>query len=169
MLYISGRFFPESKCTNAFGRISGIIAVLRKPLAAFLIGAILAVNMNFYLRWASKPTYVIRDSSREVGKMLKPDAFILGQGVTPLVIENKIRCLAYPNMFDDGKRLFYDYPVTHLYLSHYANRIRTYKKHYPVVMEYSEVIASYKIWGQKFHLFELDIPPEEKERAFKYR
>ena len=168
-LFLGGGLTLVTGFFMSFGRISGIIAVLRKPLAVFFIGGILVVNMKFYLRWALEPTYVIRDSSREVGKILEPDAFILGQGVTPLVIENKIRCLAYPNMFDDGKRLFYDYPVTHLYLSHYANRINSYKKHYPVLMEYSEVIASYEIWGQKFHLFEVNVPPEEREQAFKYR
>jgi 4-amino-4-deoxy-L-arabinose transferase-like glycosyltransferase len=168
-LFLGGGLTLLTGFFMSLGRTSGIIAVLRKPLAVVLIGAILAVNMNFYLRWASKPTYVIRDSSREVGKMLKPDAFILGQGVTPLVIENKIRCLTFPNMFDDGRKIFLDYPVTHLYLSHYANRINAYKKHYPLVMEYSEVIASYEIWGKEFHLFELNIPPEERERAFKYR
>jgi len=154
---------------RSFSKISGVVAVLKKPLTLFLLSAILVININFYLRWALNPTYVIRDSSRAVGKLLKPDAFILGQGVTPIVIENKLRCLAFPNMFDNGKTIFHDYPVTHLYLSKYAKRLQSYKKHYPLVMEHSRIIATYHIWNQDFHLFELNIPPEEKERAFRYR
>ena len=143
--------------------------ILRKLLAVLVTVAILVVNMNFYLQWVLKPGYTIRDTSREVGKLLKPDSLVMGQGVMPLLIETKIRYVQFPNWNEDGRTIFYDYPVTHLYLSHYVERIRTFKKHYPIVMKYSRVIATYKFWGKKFYLFELNIPPEERESAFKYR
>ena len=125
--------------------------------------------MNFYLRWALKPGYIIRDTSRTVGSMLKPDSLVVGQGVMPLLIETKIRYVQYPNWYEDGKTIFYDYPVTHLYLPDYAGHLRWFKKHYPVVLKYSKTIAAYKIWGKKFYLFELNIPAEKREIAFRYR
>ncbi len=143
--------------------------VLRRLVAVFITVAILVINANFYLQWVLEPGYIIRDTSRKLGSMLEPDSLIVGQGVMPLLIETKVRYVQYPNWYEDGKKIFYDYPVTHLYLPDYAGHLRWFKKHYPVVLKYSKKMATYKIWEKKFYLFELNVPPEKRETAFRYR
>ena len=133
-----------------------------------LIIIITISNVKLYLLWARKRSYKIVKISRELGKILPPDSLIAGIGCMPLVLENKLRCVLAPHPVYDAKDLFTKHNVTHLLLSRYANFSSWYKKHYPLVLEYSEKVAVYRIWHQNFHLSKINVPEDKKEEVFRY-
>ena len=101
--------------------------------------------------------------------MLPSDSIIVGNGVMAMTVENKLKSVQAPHYFDDGKQIFYKYEVTHLFLSRYADKLGWFEEHYPEVMRYSKIIATYNIWNHDFYLIEINIPEEKKDKAYKYR
>ena len=153
----------EVKCGDKIYRISKGVLFLG------IILLIVVFNVKLYGSWIRGRGYAVVNSSRDIGRRLPPDSVIIGNGSIPMTIENNLRSVTAPHYYEDGKEVFYKYNVTHLFLSKYANKIGWYKKHYPEVMKYAEVIAVYRIWKHKFYLFEVNVPQERKEEAYKYR
>lgn len=160
-LTLSG--LKELKYGNKIYRIS------KNVLFLAMIFLVVVFNAKLYGSWARGRGYAVVNSSRDIGRRLPPGSLILGNGGIPMTIENNLRSVTAPHYYEDGKEVFYKYNVTHLFLSKYANKIGWYKKHYPEVMKYAKVIAVYRIWRHKFYLFEVNVPQERKEEAYKYR
>lgn len=142
---------------------------IRKIIFVIVFILIIAINLFFYSKWVLKADYSIFKANKEIGEMLPKDSLIAGQGVMAVTIGNKIRHIQAPNWYEDMKNIFYDYPITHLFLSHYARYLEWYNEHYPIVMEHAEVIAKYRIWNNDFYLFKINIPEEKKGEAYKCR
>jgi len=143
---------------------------LRIPIIVNLvIVLIVAINMFYYSSWFLKANYAVYNTSKEIGELLPPDALIAGQGVMAATIQNKIRHVQAPNWFEDKPKLFFNYPITHLFLSYYAGYLGWFKAHYPGVMKHAKVIGKYRILNIDFFLFEIDVPSDMREKAFKYR
>ena len=143
---------------------------LRIPVIINLvITLIVVINMFYYSSWFFKANYAVYNTSKEIGELLPPSALIAGQGVMAATIENKIRHVQAPNWFEDKPKLFFNYPITHLFLSHYAGYLRWFNVHYPRIMEHAKVIGKYRILNINFFLFEIDVPNDMREKAFRYR
>jgi len=172
-LFFGSLFLIVLGVFDKWARGNGYRGNLKQPLRQgatyFFIATILLINFHFYLHWARKPDYSIVRTSRNIGNMLPPDSVMMGQGVMAVGIENKIRYVQAPNWFEDSRNLFNDYRVTHLFISHYAHYIEWYRRHYPLVMKYSKIIAKYRIGRKTFYLFQIDIPESMKKRACQFR
>jgi len=155
----------KSRSTIAFNNAN----TGRKTFARLVMLFILAINMFYFIKWSVQGNYAIYKTSNEIGRRLSSDALIAGQGVMAATIENRLRHVQAPNWYEDKKKLFLNYPITHLFLSHYAGYLGWYKMHYPKVMKNSEIIGAYRILNRDFYLFQINVPDDKKAEAFRWK
>ncbi|MFQ5483858.1 MAG: hypothetical protein ACE5DO_00830, partial [Desulfobacterales bacterium] len=141
----------------------------RKRFAGLIMAFIITINMFHYIKWIVQGNYAIYKTSNEIGRRLPPDAMIAGQGVMAATIENRLRHVQAPNWYEDKKKLFLNYPITYLFLSHYAGYFSWYQRHYPNVMKNSEIIGVYRILNRDFYLLKINVPDDKKTEAFRWK
>lgn len=131
----------------------------RIELGAAVIVLFISVSVNgiqFY-RWAATPQYVIRDTSRELGTLLK-NAFIAGLATPMLCIENTHRALYVWENFTNYQDTLQRYKLTHLFLAEFNDEVGYYYRKFPELMQRAKLLKSFQIKGSAFHLFSVVEP-----------
>lgn len=127
----------------------------KRRIVQFTVVLIVCMNFFHYMKWVFRADFSILNASVQIGKMLPPNSLIAGQGVMAATIQNKIRHIQAPNWFEDNKNLFRNYPITHLFLSHYGQHLDWYRRHYPEIMKQVNLIGAYHISNNTYYLLEI--------------
>ncbi len=122
-------------------------------IALFMVSVL--TNGYRYFQWFKYPNYTVRDTSRDLGKILD-GAYLAGLWAPLLCLENSHRALYLGE--GNERETFSRYPVTHLILWDGNNReeLRRLQRDYPEVMEKAREIKVYNIKELPVRLFELE-------------
>lgn len=133
------------------------IAPIFQGMAMLLVLIFLGSNGAQYYRWASAPQYVVRDTSRELGRMLN-NAFLAGLPTPMLCMENTHRALYVWENFTNYQDTFQKYPVTHLFLGEFNGEVDYYTRKFPDIMQRAKLLKTYWIMGSRFYLYSIVEP-----------
>jgi len=117
-----------------------------------------------YLNWSQVLRFTNRQSSRDLGMILSPQAVISGPYAPALALENKFGCIV--NIFGvtcPDTLLFKKFPITHLVLEE-SNEEKV-REFYPEIMEKAERLCSYNVNGRRLSVFRIAYATGNQEAA----
>ncbi len=114
-------------------------------------------NGKQYVRWVTRPQYVVRDVSRELGMRLD-NAFLAGLATPELCLENTHRALYVWENFFNYRNPFEQHAITHLFLAEFNQEVQYYQRKFSEIFNRAALLKTYMIRGSKYYLYALNEP-----------
>ncbi|RME20398.1 MAG: hypothetical protein D6800_13205, partial [Candidatus Zixiibacteriota bacterium] len=136
-----------------FRRLASFVLLRRAVVLVAVVGA-LYPGMKKYVRWVEHPTFTTAEVSRDLARLLAPDAVLSGPYAASLVRENALRAVIHMfGVAHADTTLFARMPVTHL-LVDYANK-REARHDYPAMMAAAVKLYEYTVGDQEISLYRI--------------
>ncbi len=122
--------------------------------AGTLVALILGTSVWHYGSWVQRATYIIRDTSEELPKILSPEAILAGPFAPNLTVGSSLKAVIH--MFGVSRAdttLFTHFPVTHLILDEQNETLA--RRDYPEMMQNSTLVFSCLVGQQKVRLWRI--------------
>ncbi len=125
-----------------------------RGLVLVVIISTLTIGVLDYTYWSQRPTFTIRDTSRDLGMILNKGAVISGPFAPMLSLENDLDCVIHMfGVSEPDSLLFQKFPITHLLLDQ-GNETRA-DRDYHDMMDKSSHMLTYHIGNKKVRLFRI--------------
>jgi 4-amino-4-deoxy-L-arabinose transferase-like glycosyltransferase len=156
LLLILFPIWKNSRGLSGFIPGGGFLKALPRTMATVLLLLFLAVNGLHAWRFFHDPQYKVRDTSRELGRILDR-AMIAGLWAPLATIENGHRSLYVGNLWFNYRKTFDRFPVTHLFLwdGNHREEERFISKAYPEVWARAILVKTYSIKDLPVRLYQL--------------
>ncbi len=110
-----------------------------------------------YMKWRRNRQFVVRDRSRELGKMLPNDSVIAGLWSPLICLENDFKCYVsfeHPDI-NNRKDFLEKYGITHIFAEekHTREETRYYRRKFPQAMRDAKLIFQYDFWRTEVRVF----------------
>jgi tetratricopeptide (TPR) repeat protein len=135
-----------------YGSVLIFTAPAKKGLVIIAVALTLALGAYRYWDWSGRATYSIVANSKDLAKVLSPEAVVSGPYAAALTIENRLQNLI--QMFGVASvdtAFFRKYPITHLIMDR-SNEEQA-KKNYPQIMKEAVLLSHYYTGGRKVLLY----------------
>lgn len=157
------------------------VPAIPRPLAVALVAVSLLLGLAQYLSWFPRRTHDIVNAGREIGRLLGPEAHLVGAYAPAVCLDNRLRVSPYfgPEYMgpDHDPDLFAHYGITHVVLVGQGD-YRTLQERYPEIASHLTLVAAFpfdslyskqilllrvpnEIGGRRIH----DYEPTATERA----
>ncbi|RKX29543.1 MAG: hypothetical protein DRP47_01525 [Candidatus Zixiibacteriota bacterium] len=130
------------------------LTLQKRVLVILLVAANVGLDTAMYIYWSQRPTFTLRDNSRDLGLILNRGAVMSGPLGPAMVMENDLGSVIH--MFGVSQadpRLFEEFPITHLLLD--KGNEKCAKTDYPDLMDSATHILTYHAGSQKIRLFRI--------------
>jgi hypothetical protein len=129
-----------------------------KASAAFLVVAVLALNIAPWAAWRAHATHCLRDASRDIGDWLGPGARLMGPYAPALGLDNRVRVIPYTGAPGEADA-YRKYGVTHVVTASPADDAMILERdpgihgalemvlYYPIHTKYSDRMVVYRVPG----------------------
>lgn len=143
LIYFSIYFWSKWKSLKKILLMRFIISI------ALLI--IVGLNSYRYYNWIIRPTYTVRDNSRDLSTILNKNAVLAGSYATPLTIETKYSSIIHMfGVTNPDPDLFKKTAITHILVNSSEEAIA--RKDYSEIVEKSHTVLTYYINGTIVYL-----------------
>jgi 4-amino-4-deoxy-L-arabinose transferase-like glycosyltransferase len=120
-----------------------------------LVGLALLLNTGFLGHWAATHTTRLRDASRAIGKLLPPQAVVIGEAA-PLCLENRLRGVPvfYPGLANDRDPL-HELRPDYLLITRVPARLKYWNRVAPKVILPTNEVARYVVGTEPLVLYRI--------------
>ncbi|MEA2030390.1 MAG: hypothetical protein U9N55_02180 [candidate division Zixibacteria bacterium] len=134
---------------NVFG-----FTLQKRVLVILLVITSVGLNTAMYIYWAQRPTFTLRDNSRDLGLILNRKAVVSGPFGPAMAMGNNFNCIIHMfGVSQANPELFHKFPITHLLLDDSNEEYA--QTDYPDLMDSATHVFTYHIWSENIRLFRI--------------